>query len=330
MARVEPSVVLRETQGLMAQYIGKTISLISVTDNRYVGLLEGIDSEKGVVTLNKVRCFGTEGRKQWGPEEIYPNPTVYETVTFNGNDVKDLSILDVKLEDVQPVLPPQVVMPPPQAKQQVPAAMTGYGVYAPTPATAQNSEQSGNTPRSDSRPKQSQEAKREPKEEFRSEAKTPNERQPTDLGRSAKVQEVPEKKQMSKPEPRHGSRKVEIPNEDFDFQSNNAKFGKPEEAQDHDIQSGDKDDGEGTFYNKKSSFFDTISTSTETNTNMRWQEERQLNMDTFGQASVTNRRGRGGFRGGRGQYRGRGRGGRGGRGRNFNNRDNSSSEKIEF
>lgn len=112
----------------MSQYIGKTISLISVTDNRYVGLLEDIDSEKGTVTLKEVRCFGTEGRKNWGPEEIYPNPTVYNSVKFNGSEVKDLSILDANINDIQPVVPqmmppasqfpPQQAQSPPQAQAQ--------------------------------------------------------------------------------------------------------------------------------------------------------------------------------------------------------------------
>lgn len=270
----------------MAQYIGKTISLISVTENRYVGLLEGIDSERGVVTLNQVRCFGTEGRKNWGPQEVYPNPTVYDTVTFNGNDVKDLNILDVKLEDVQPVLPPQVMMQP---QQQVPPAMADYGVYAPS--TEEKAEEPAPPVR-----------KQEPK---------------NDEG------------------VRRPSRKTEIPNEDFDFESNNAKFNKPaeDEEEQEEEQNTEDDSSEEVFYDKKSSFFDTISTSTETNTNMRWQEERQLNMDTFGQVSARPRRGRGGgFRGGRGRGNGRGgRGGRGGsrRGNNFRN-NFGNDEKIEF
>ena len=76
----------------MSQYIGKTIALISNTDNRYVGLLESIDSEKGVVTLRQVRCFGTEGRKGWGPEEIYPNPNIYDTVPFNAVSYTHLDV----------------------------------------------------------------------------------------------------------------------------------------------------------------------------------------------------------------------------------------------
>ena len=104
----------------MSEYIGKTISLISVTDNRYVGLLEGIDSDKGTVTLNEVRCFGTEGRKNWGPDEIYPQNTVYNSVKFNGNEVKDLSILEVKIEDVHPVLPPTATAVPMMPMQEQP------------------------------------------------------------------------------------------------------------------------------------------------------------------------------------------------------------------
>ncbi|SCU80120.1 LADA_0B05160g1_1 [Lachancea dasiensis] len=328
----------------MAQYIGKTISLISVTDNRYVGLLEGIDSERGVVTLNKVRCFGTEGRKHWGPQEIYPNPTVYDTVTFNGNDVKDLSILDVALEEVQPVLPPQSVatqqqrqprsnsaseappsaqapqtvatqevQDPPQTSQQlpaaaVPAAMAGYGVYAPSASAPETQEQA--TKVLPSPPLQQQRNQRD------------GNRQPKPSGKSQQGrQETPQR--------------VEIPTEDFDFLSNNSKLERDHTtSRPQPTVQGEAADTEGNFYNRKSSFFDTISTSTETNTNMRWQEERQLNMDTFGQASAGNRRGRGGARGGRGSYRGRG-GQRGGNRGGFRKNTNqyggdSATEKIEF
>ncbi|CEP60340.1 Scd6p LALA0_S01e08504g [Lachancea lanzarotensis] len=339
----------------MAQYIGKTISLISVTENRYVGLLEGIDSEKGVVTLNKVRCFGTEGRKQWGPQEIYPNPNVYETVAFNGNDVKDLSILDISLDEVQPVLPPPEILAQQQQQQhqqhqqqkqlqqkpqqeqkkqqqqgapstiqnsqapqnaqyqapavEVPAAVTGYGVYAPSaPAVDVERKMSQNDSTAKQQyPKKSQEAR-------------------------VAGSKPPVKPKQGPP------RKVEIPNEDFDFQSNNSKLENDHDSSvPHQQHSNDTaSNNDEAFYNRKSSFFDTISTSTETNTNMRWQEERELNMDTFGQASVGNRRGRGGFRGGRGSFRG-GRGGqRGGNRGNarggFKRNDNfgSASERVEF
>lgn len=329
----------------MSQYIGKTISLISVTDNRYVGLLENIDSEKGTVTLSNVRCFGTEGRKNWGPEEIFPNPTVYQNVQFNGNDVKDLSILEGRLEDVHPVLPPtgqpvpvaQQLQPQPQLQattrpeqhpvekeaevptpvSNIPAAVAGYGAYAPTAETEQHLEEV-----------------QQKVEEERAQIKENNERMHS--------------RKSSEQGHQHRSRnqKIEIPKSDFDFASNNAKFMKenPElatEQQDRSHEnitasSNAEATNDDTFYNKKSSFFDTISTSAETNTNMRWQEEKELNMDTFGQASVRPRfhsnrgRGRGNYRGrGRGNYRGRGRGNnyRGGHNNNNNNYRNNRNDE---
>lgn len=314
----------------MAQYIGKTISLISVTDNRYVGLLEDIDSDKGTVTLQNVRCFGTEGRKNWGPEEIYPNPNVYRDVRFNGNEVKDLSILDVKLEEVQPVLPPQSVLQrsvpaaqqPAAAKQQnqpqVPAAVAGYGVYAPEASATQPAQR----PVTKSSPMSQQ--------------------------NDTERREVPQGKGHSEEQrPRTSNgRKVEIPKEDFDFQGSNAKFTKDglegaytqqAEIAKPEVPSSEESNPDH-FYNKKSSFFDNISTSTETNTNLRWQEEKAMNLDTFGQASARPRFSRGGHRGGRGgRGRGRGRGGRGGfqNRNNFNQNDNQRgqqppSQQVEF
>lgn len=313
----------------MSQYIGKTISLISVTDNRYVGLLEGIDSEKGTVTLQTVRCFGTEGRKNWGPEEIYPNPTVYKSVKFNGNEVKDLSILDVKLEEVQPVLPPQSVIQPAaaatagaervtqQSQSQVPAAVAGYGVYAPEPGASETAAAAPPVANTQSNAQPAATTHRQ-------------ERQPRTVPEGQRRQPIQ-------------NRKVEIPKEDFDFQTNNAKFTKDDtENQGTELSQSEPQATEETnpeqFYNKKSSFFDSISTSTDTGSNMRWQEEKAMNLDTFGQASARPRFGRGGRgRGGRGRGRGnRGRGNRGG----FQNRNNyqdgnqngqfSQNQQIEF
>lgn len=100
---------------------------------------------------------------------------------------------------------------------------------------------------------------------------------------------------------------------DFDFESSNAKFTKddliPEPPAD--------------FYNKKSSFFDNISSTAKDKAEgvenltpyERRGEERKLNMETFGQVTAfPGRGGRGRGRGRGGFYRGRGRGGRGGRG----------------
>ncbi|QLQ82471.1 hypothetical protein HG537_0H02330 [Torulaspora globosa] len=284
----------------MSQYIGKTISLVSVTDNRYVGLLEEIDSEKGTVTLRDVRCFGTEGRKHWGPDEIYPNPTVYRSVKFNGNEVKDLSILDVKLEEVQPVLAPQSQSTQ-SVQGQVPAAMAGYGVYAPA------------QPEPVAKPQVVARPEVEPVAAAQHVATQPA-TQPVPT--QPATQPVPTQP-ATQPVPTRAAAKAQpslpsqpsqpsIPQEDFDFQSNNAKFAT--ENPGIEVANGPKDHPE--FYNKKSSFFDSISTSTDTAGNMRWQEEKAMNIDTFGQASARPRFGRGRGRGARGN-RSRGNRGRG-------------------
>ncbi|AET39489.1 Scd6p Ecym_4444 [Eremothecium cymbalariae DBVPG len=279
----------------MSQYIGKTISLISNNDNRYVGLLEAIDSEQGIVTLNNVRCFGTEGRKNWGPEEVYPNPAIYNSVVFNGNDVKDLSILDCALEQVQPALPSHLMVPAnneaavgrdgvPVQGGQVPPAVAGYGVYAPERKEAVRG--GGSTGKGPSVEK-------------------------ADVV-DAKVQAGAGNNDGEKVKKQQGKPKIAVPNKDFDFESNNAKFsrtsdGVPESNRESEqVENANNNQNDEVFYDKKSSFFDSISTSTEANTNMKWQEERQLNMDTFGQASARPRNNK------RGRFRGRGRG-RGGR-----------------
>jgi len=134
--------------------------------------------------------------------------------------------------------------------------------------------------------------------------------------------------------------------EDYDFESANAKFNKEEVAKEVAAQAGvpnaSADPSQSssgpsaaqlsaalaaseTFYDRGKSFFDNISCenkdrSGEDGNPTSWKrgEERRLNIETFGQASVdygSARYGRGGGRGGRGGYRG-GRGGGRGRGGN--------------
>ncbi|KAK5105680.1 hypothetical protein LTR62_002492 [Meristemomyces frigidus] len=136
-----------------------------------------------------------------------------------------------------------------------------------------------------------------------------------------------------------GQKAIEVPKEDYDFETANAKFKKEDahtngDTTDSAPANGDADDETvipaatgGAEYNKQKSFFDDISSDLKDRTAriemvdgraMR-REERSRNMETFGQGSVDGFGGRGGYRGrgvaGRG-YRGgfEGRGGRGGRG----------------
>lgn len=120
--------------------------------------------------------------------------------------------------------------------------------------------------------------------------------------------------------------KIEVPKEDFDFESSNAKFSK------HDLVKESKSNpsvGDNlpsetlldkklpVIYNKATSFFDNISSEAkdrqEAHINKHggreWRgEEQKKNLETFGQESIDNSY-RGGYRGrggGRGGYRGRG------------------------
>lgn len=76
----------------MSEFLGSRISLISKSDIRYVGVLHEINSEESTVSLENVKSFGTEGRKEKPEEEIAPSDQVYEYIVFRGSDVKDLRI----------------------------------------------------------------------------------------------------------------------------------------------------------------------------------------------------------------------------------------------
>jgi len=143
------------------------------------------------------------------------------------------------------------------------------------------------------------------------------------------------------------SKPVEVPTTDYDFEGANAKFNKqdlvketiatgsplttPDAADTNNPTNGAAHNGDSfktqekaaedivippaqQAYDKKSSFFDNISSELkdrdDSKRGMEFRsEERKKNMETFGQGSVDNYRG--GYRGrgrGRGGYRGRGRG----------------------
>ncbi|CAO3699238.1 unnamed protein product [Rhizopus microsporus] len=99
-------------------YIGLKISLISLSDIRYVGILHSINAQDSTVGLKQVRSFGTEGRKGKLEEEIPPSENVFDYVVFRGSDIKDLQVFEA---------PPKPT-PPPQSLPQDPAimSMSGY------------------------------------------------------------------------------------------------------------------------------------------------------------------------------------------------------------
>ncbi|KAI8375362.1 Scd6-like Sm domain-containing protein [Choanephora cucurbitarum] len=75
-------------------YIGSKISLISLSDIRYVGVLHNINPVDSTVSLQKVKSFGTEGRKGNPSEEIPASDNVFDYVVFRGTDIKDLQVFE--------------------------------------------------------------------------------------------------------------------------------------------------------------------------------------------------------------------------------------------
>lgn len=73
-------------------YIGSRISLISKSEIRYEGTLDGIDQDEQTVSLSNVKSFGTEGRKTDG-KEIAPSDELYQAIIFRGNEIKDLTVI---------------------------------------------------------------------------------------------------------------------------------------------------------------------------------------------------------------------------------------------
>ncbi|OAD05042.1 hypothetical protein MUCCIDRAFT_161746 [Mucor lusitanicus CBS 277.49] len=75
-------------------YIGSKISLVSLSDIRYVGILHNINPVESTVALQNVKSYGTEGRKENPSEEIPSSDNTFDYVVFRGSDIKDLQVFE--------------------------------------------------------------------------------------------------------------------------------------------------------------------------------------------------------------------------------------------
>lgn len=274
----------------MSEYKGKTISLISQADLRYVGVLEDIDGTRGTISLANVRCLGTEDRVSDPTKVVYPSNEVYQRFQLTGDSVKALNILEVSPDQVQPVAIPN--------GPQIPLIPVAQAPVAPVAAA----------PVQRAQPVQAPAQATQPPPQQRTHPTQPT--QTTQPIQSAPVQSAPVQSAplQSTSAPVAGPEETST---EFDFAANNNKFEAEHE----------KRTDAPTSYNKKSSFFDSLSSSTEEpalNRRARWQEQQKTNLDTFGESARSEEPSRDG-------YRGRGRG-RGGRRRNNYGRDNQSSQ----
>lgn len=319
----------------MSQYIGKTISLISNKGLRYVGLLDNINANDATVALKSVRSLGTEGRmaQNGTPNlEVLPGNDVYDYVVFRGSDVKDLSVLDIPIDQVKPEVPQYFAPPAQTPAPSHPSTTADAGAtttepaapapaHAPEPTLAPAAAAPAAAPAAPTKtpaPSAPPVAPTKTTGEHATRAQTQNSAQPQEAS-SAESKAPAPSQTVPQPRPQNSvfstkSKGVDIPDTAFDFETANARFTKELESQ--------RPQEEGQeVYNKLSSFFDNISSSNvKNNSTMRWDEEKVLNMDTFGQSSV----------GGRGNWRGRGRGGRGRGGRgNWRGRGGRGKGKPE-
>lgn len=115
----------------MDSLLGSRISLISLQDVRYDGVLYSINQKESSIVLRDVRCLGTEDRVHDVTRKVLPNPNSMPFVSFPGSDIKDLFVHD-NYEETFPV-------------PNIPNAATAFGnssqsaslLTAPTPEVHQ-------------------------------------------------------------------------------------------------------------------------------------------------------------------------------------------------
>jgi protein LSM14 len=280
-------------------YLGSKISLLSMSDIRYEGILVDVSPADSTITFEKVRFFGTEGRRPGN--EIGPMDKVFPLVVFRSTDVKDLQVYETAADLAK------------TTESEIPDPAVVSATFPGASANAQDTPSRNRTSGFQYQSRASTAAADAPVVSMPSKplsfasAATSQQHHGSQAGHShdrGHGQQHSQPQQFRRPSQQQQQAKVVVPNAEYDFSSANAKFQKSED--DMNAAAGQTDPA----YNKSSSFFDNISCQANDQPmerRERMQHERDLNMETFGQAAPARRygRGRGGY------HRGSGRGGSG-------------------
>ena len=257
-------------------YLGSKISLISKSAIRYEGILVDVNPQESTITFEQVRFFGTEGRRPGN--EIPAMDKVFECVVFRSADIEDLQVYEeapAVAAKSAPAIPDPAVVSSVEAKEEVVRMPPRNYASAVNASAGNNAGSNANNAYSSAQSKPRSYS--------------------TAAASSAPQQHQHRPTHHYQPRPA----KVVVPDSEFDFSSANARFSKDSMDEVTETQA-------APSYNKHASFFDDISCQAKEQQNgeraERNRNERDLNMETFGQAApyrrYNNNRGRGRGRGG--------------------------------
>ncbi|KZP29045.1 hypothetical protein FIBSPDRAFT_917456 [Athelia psychrophila] len=342
-------------------FIGKPISLISHSDVRYRGILAGIDPAASTIQLSNVYSMGTESRRP-PAEFIPPVQDPYQYIIFRASEVKDLAVDEPAPRRSVHDDPAVLGASTPAVQQPAGQQQNAYAPYPnqPPPQQAAPSQQARQPQGTAPGGPNQQRAGGAPADAGANNRKT------NSVNTAAASMETVERAlgdlRVSGDggrgggggrRGRHGggrgggggdAKEIKVPATDFDFQGSNAKFDKsaaaprkpqqPAQEDDEDTNPSDTNTGkeqENKAYNPQSSFFDSLSSSTQglpprggggggggdrgggghrgrggPGGRNRREEERERNVATFGEPGGVGLMGPGAYVGGWGGYGRRG------------------------
>ena len=294
-------------------YLGSKISLISKSEIRYEGILVDVNPQESTITFEQVRFFGTEGRRP--TDEIAPMDRIFDCVVFRSADIKDLQVYETAKEEVE-VKKPE--FPDPAVVSFTGATRNSTATSTATATSTSISTSTGPSgfqyqSKSSSSSKLTEEVKMPKINNYASAASAPQQQQ-------SQQQQQQQQQQTKSFSTRNRSTSnssinnnntsninnnfqrsrstIVVPRSEFDFSQANAKFSKDE------MTATVPEEQVTPSYNKNLSFFDDISCQANTESMKSIdhnRNERNLNMETFGQSAPPRRytrgRGRGGYRG---------------------------------